>query len=90
MSTLTINAATPAASGTDYLRNVGRAARALCVAILAVPRTKAPAESAAADAYVAPGHDLSLYRLYCLASPYDSVMPNLRQELNMIACRDAD
>jgi len=93
MATLTVQSPAHAGNGVDYLHNVGRATRALFAAILAVPRPATVAtESVEAlpVARAADRDDLSLYRLYCLASPYDSVMPNLAQELRVIAGRDAD
>lgn len=93
MSTLAIQSTAQASNGTSYMQNVGRAARALLSALITVPHT-APAARATAQARpaarAAARDDLSLYRLYCLASPYDSVMPNLAQELRVIAGRDDD
>lgn len=85
MSTLTISS--PAHAGSSYAQNVGRAARALLDAILSFRQQ--PAAAAKADGVRAKTRDtVSLYRLYALSSPYDSLMPNLRQELQAMACRD--
>ncbi|GAB3554167.1 hypothetical protein GCM10027343_41830 [Noviherbaspirillum agri] len=91
MATLTVQIPAHAGNGADYVHNIGSAVRALFAAILAVPRS-APAttEVDALPVAKADREDLSLYRLYCLSSPYDSVMPNLAQELRMIAGRDQD
>lgn len=81
MATLTIATPTGAIAGPSYAQNVGRAARALLAALFAVrPRAEQPAKARRAS------DDISLYRLYGM-SAYDSVMPNLAQELNAIACR---
>jgi len=90
MSTLTITAPAHVSDGASYMNNVGRAARALLVALLAVPHAAAVAAPAKAEARSTARDNVSLYRLYCLASPYDSVMPNLEQELRVIASRDID
>lgn len=90
MGTLTISS--PAqVTGTSYASKVGRAARALLDAILAIrPRAaEEPAVELSASKVRAKARgDISLYRLYCLSAPYDSVMPNLRQELEVMACRN--
>jgi hypothetical protein len=90
MSALTFPTTVPASAGLTYAQNVGRAARTLLAALLAIP----------ARAHATPGHgstarrhtrddDMALYRLNSLASPYDCVMPNLEQELRVMAgCRD--
>ena len=81
MATLTIATPTAGTFGSSYAQNVGRAARALLAALFAVtPRTQQPAQVRQATG------DLSLFRLYRMAGT-DSVMPNLTQELNMIAKR---
>lgn len=83
MSTLTVSS--PAHVGSSYAQNVGRAARALLDAILSFRSQSAEAKPAVR----AKARDtVSLYRLYALSSPYDSLMPNLRQELQAMACRD--
>lgn len=88
MATLTIQSHAPANTGASYAQNVSRAARALLAALLAFGHSAAaPAAPRAAKA-VRARDELSLYRLYCLSSPYDSIMPNLRQELQAMACRD--
>jgi hypothetical protein len=79
MSTLTISS--PARfEDAGYLQNVGRAARALLAAVFAVQPT---AKAAAVDKH----SQVSLTRLYRLARSYDSVMPNLAQEMRAIAKR---
>jgi len=92
MATLTVQIPAHAGNGADYLHNIGSAARALFAAILAVPRREPVAneEIDALPVAKADREELSLYRLYCLASPYDSVMPNLAQELRVMANRDQD
>lgn len=91
MSTLTITTTAQAIDGAGYLRNIGRAVRALLAAFITVPhkpavvQEKVEVRSATRD-----NDNMSLYRLYALASPYDSVMPNLAQELRVIASRDVD
>jgi len=88
MATLTINNPSQVSTGTTYAQNVVRAARALLEALL-TPHASAYARPApAVRSKAAARDDMSLYRLYCLASPYDSIMPNLAQELNAMACRD--
>lgn len=93
MGTLTITS--PAhVSGTSYAQNVGRAARALLDAILTIRSRSAEVEVAppvvrsAAEIRTRARQNVSLYRLYSLSSPYDSIMPNLRQELEVMAGRD--
>ena len=77
MSTMTI--ASPAhVAGSSYFENVAGAARALLAALFAV-RPQAPVADKA-DA-------VSVARLYRMAASYDSVMPNLAQELRIIALR---
>ena len=79
MATLTI--ATPA--GSSYVQNVGRAARALLAALFAVqPRVEKKAKARHAH------NEISLYRLYSMSGS-DSVMPNLAQELAVMASRQA-
>lgn len=73
MSTMT--AANPAQfSSTNYLANVAAAARDLLAAIFAVKTAKTSGETSIGD-------------LYRMAASYDSVMPNLAQELRAIALR---
>lgn len=91
MGTLTITS--PAhVTGTSYAQNVGRAARALLDAILAIRSRSAevapPVVRSAAEVRTRARQNVSLYRLYSLSSPYDSIMPNLRQELEIMAGRD--
>lgn len=90
MATLTVHIPAHAGSGSDYLHNIAEAARALFAAIRAVPLSAPAAAEELPVAREVAGDDMSLFRLYSLASPYDSVMPNLAQELRMIAGRDAD
>lgn len=83
MATLSI--ATPAADsiGSSYTQNVGRAAHALLVALFNVnSRVEQPAKVRKGSA------DVSLMRLYRISGT-DSMMPNLIQELDMIASRQA-
>lgn len=86
MSTLTVSAANQAAG--TYGQNVAQAARALLAALFAIAPTR-PQEQAASEAAPAARtrarEEVSLARLYRLAGSYDSVMPNLAQELRMIA-----
>ncbi|RJG06879.1 hypothetical protein D3870_13510 [Noviherbaspirillum cavernae] len=82
MSALLISQPSPVRS---YVANVGHAGRALIAALLGIG-----GGAATADNHVAGDTDaqrLSLFRLYSLASPYDSVMPDLAQELRYIATR---
>lgn len=90
MSTMTITSPADVSNGAGYMRNVGRAARALLVALLAVPHATSAAAPVKAEVRKAARDNVSLYQLYCLASPYDSVMPNLAQELRVMASRDDD
>ena len=77
MSTMTINSPAHVA-GSSYLENVGTAARNLLAAIFAVrPQARAPRKTG----------EVNLGQLYRLAASYDSVMPNLAQELRTIALR---
>jgi hypothetical protein len=69
--------------GLSYTQNVGRAARALLAALLAVNARPATPAKRALDR----DRELSLRELYRLAAGYDSVMPNLAQELRYIASR---
>lgn len=92
MGTLTVTSPAHVA-GTNYAQNVGRAARALLDAILAFRAsapvaTSAPIVRSAQEVRAKARENVSLYRLYALSAPYDSVMPNLRQELEIMAGRD--
>lgn len=81
MSTLTATSPAQADAGLTYAQNVGRALRALFVALFPVaPRANAEKRVAKADS-------VNLFHLYKLANQGDSVMPNLAQELKMIAAR---
>ncbi|HZW21611.1 hypothetical protein [Noviherbaspirillum sp.] len=83
MATLTIATPTAGTFGSSYAQNVGRAARALLAALLAVtPRTEQKAQVREAS------NEVSLLRLYRMSGS-DAVMPNLVQELDMIAKRQA-
>lgn len=83
MATLTIATPTAGSVGSSYAQNVGRAARALLAALFTVtPRAEQPAKARQAR------EDVSLLRLYRMSGT-DAVMPNLAQELDMIARRDA-
>ena len=89
MGTLTISS--PAHAGSNYAQNVGRAARALLDAIMSFRQSTtqaAPIVRSAHEVRAKARQNVSLYRLYSLSSPYDSIMPNLRQELEIMACRD--
>lgn len=77
MSTLTATSPVQATSG--YASNLGRAACALVYALFAV----APRASTAGSRVTT----RDLRRLYGMANRCDSVMPNLAQELRMIAAR---
>jgi hypothetical protein len=81
MSTLTAASPGHADTGSSYAQNVGRATRALLAALFAV----VPRASASSRADRITSRDLS--RLYRMAGQYDSVMPNLAQELRAIAAR---
>lgn len=89
MSTLTITTPAQAIDGAGYLRNIGRAVRGLLAALITVPHKPAVTQEQV-EVRSAERADVSLYRLYCLASPYDAVMPNLAQELRVMAGRDVD
>ena len=83
MATLTIATPTAGSIGSSYAQNVGRAARALLAALFTVtPRAAQPAKAQQAR------EEVSLLRLYRMSGS-DSVMPNLAQELDMIAKRQA-
>jgi hypothetical protein len=90
MATLTITSP-PQVNGTSYAQNVGRAARALLDAILSfrsdTQEVAAPIVRSAKEERAQAHDNVSLFRLYTLAAPYDSVMPNLKQELDLIAGR---
>ena len=89
MATLTMTSPVATSTGSSYTQNVGRAARALLAAILAFNSgAAAPAARPAQETQRVQNEDLSLYNLYSLAAPYDIVMPNLAQELRVMASRD--
>lgn len=77
MSTMTVNA-TVQAPNLGYFRNLAVAARAFAAALLAVP---------AAKEKVVARKEVDVFHLYRLAASYDSVMPNLANELRTIANR---
>jgi hypothetical protein len=92
MLTSTLNLSAIPGAISIYARNIGVAARALVGALLAVaPARRADACPAADAALGKPAVDnISLYRLYCLASrsnSYESVSPAIVQELRLIAGR---
>ncbi len=79
MSTLTMASPSRTVAGPNYAQNVGRAARALLAALLARPaRLPARVSKRRTDGE----------RLFRFAAQYESVMPNLAQELRAIACRN--
>ena len=73
MSTLAINSSASLEDG--YLKNVGRAARALLAALLAVPLRRADSEAR------------SRRQLQLLANSYEALTPNLSAELRFLASR---
>lgn len=78
MSTATFTSAQTA--DLSYTENLGRAARAFLKALLAVtPEAKPRAEEKRDVASIA--------QLYRMARSYDSIQPNLAQELRAIAAR---
>jgi len=83
MATLTIATPAHAGTGAGYVQNVARATRALLAALFAVK----PEQARNVKARKA-SEDISVYRLYRMAGSSDSVMPNLAQELAVIAGRD--
>jgi hypothetical protein len=88
MATLTMNSPATMNAGSSYAQNVGRAARALLAAVLAFNSTTVPAATQSIQQpHRSQSDDLALYQLYSLAAPYD-VMPNLAQELRVMASRD--
>jgi hypothetical protein len=80
---IAIASTAPATANGSYAENVGRAARSFLAALLAVKPEQA---HKAAPSNAKAKYD-SLYALYRLAGSYDSVMPNLAQELRAIASR---
>ena len=93
MLTSTLNLSAAPSAFSIYAKNVGAAARNLVDALLAIkPARRAAASETAGAALGKPTtDDASLYRLYCLASrsnSYDSVSPELVQELRLIAARE--
>jgi hypothetical protein len=82
MSTLALSQVSAVRS---YASNVGQAGRSLVAALLGMG-----GDVSVADNHVAgdqASQTLSLLRLYSLASPYDSVMPELAQELRYMSSR---
>jgi hypothetical protein len=85
MSSTTFNPSVQNA-GLSYTENLGRAARAFLTALLAItPKAKPVAEDAKAKRNAG-----SVAELYRLARGFDSIQPNLAQELRAIAARDID
>jgi hypothetical protein len=85
MSTFAVVSPASLNNGSSYAENVARAARQLLAALLAV-KPKADVKVPTTKRKVR-GDDVSLYRLYRLAGSYDSLRPNLAQELRAIANR---
>lgn len=81
MSTLTYGSHAPANAGLSYTQNVGRAARALLAALLAVPVRKDGASVTVRR------HEYEFADAEQIAARYESVMPNLAQELRVMAAR---
>ncbi|WP_151638023.1 hypothetical protein [Noviherbaspirillum aerium] len=81
MSTATFTSTQTA--GLSYTENLGRAARAFLQALLAVTPEAKPAAAVQEKRDVA-----SIAQLYRLARSYDSIQPNLAQELRAIAARN--
>jgi len=79
MSTATFSSAQTA--GLSYTENLGRAARAFLQALLAITPEAKPAAAEKRDV-------ASIAQLYRLARSYDSIQPNLAQELRAIAARN--
>lgn len=88
MSTLTATSPLQADAGQGYVQNVIRAARALLTALFAVAPA-APRASTNAETRSEAVSSRDLFRLYQMANQYDSVMPNLAQEIRAIAVRNA-
>lgn len=89
MSTV-ITAPAHSTSGVSYIQNVKRAVHALLTALLAITPTvqETPKNSTTAACGRRTKDEISLRRLYRLAASSESVMPNLAQELNVIAGRN--
>ncbi|HVK96052.1 MAG TPA: hypothetical protein VM571_15150 [Noviherbaspirillum sp.] len=85
-----ITAPAHSSSGLSYTQNVKRAAYALLSALLAITPTarETPNNSTVAACGKRKKDEISLRRLYRLAASSESVMPNLAQELNLIARRN--
>jgi hypothetical protein len=73
-----------------YAKNVGTAARGFVAALLAIKPEIENAPAVVAEHAAPVGDELSLFRLYrmAMASSYDSVSPQLANELRLIAARD--
>jgi hypothetical protein len=75
-----------------YLKNVNKTARAFAAALLAIktegPLRKVKTSGKARAARLQSHQEVSLLRLYRLATQTDSISPNLIQELQMIAARN--
>ncbi|MEN3291367.1 MAG: hypothetical protein V7642_620 [Burkholderiales bacterium] len=95
MLTTTLGFSSPANPLQAYAKNVGVAARDFIAALLAI-KPADEAEQATAAAHTTQGvpaasDDMSLFRLYCLASrasSFDVVSPELAKELRLIAARN--
>ncbi|MEC4718478.1 hypothetical protein RY831_04925 [Noviherbaspirillum sp. CPCC 100848] len=78
MSTATFNSTQTV--GLSYTENLSRAARAFLQALLAITPEAKPAAEEKRDV-------ASIAQLYRMARSYDSIQPNLAQELRAIAAR---
>jgi hypothetical protein len=88
--TSTIGVSSPSISVHAYAKNVGVAARGLIAAVLAIKPIDEDSVPAHGECKPPASDELSLFRLYCLASrdsSYDSVSPELANELRLIAAR---
>ncbi len=81
MSALTYGSHAPASAGLSYAQNVGRAARALLAALLAIPLRRDSASAAVRR------HESEFADAELIAARYESIMPNLAQELRVMAAR---
>lgn len=69
----------------SYARNVGQAAVVLLATLFAAPARQA--EDPVPGMRGKSGDDLSLYRQYCMANPFDALMPHLANKLRCMATR---
>jgi hypothetical protein len=92
MLTTTLGFSSPPNPLQAYAKNVGVAARDFVAALLAIkPIDDADQAAHAEQGAPAASDDLSLFRLYCLASrasSFDVVSPELAKELRLIAARN--